>query len=621
MQLPATRPADAGSRPLETARDRSARWLALLPVALAAVAHAPALWSGLVWDDRIILRDQLVRFESLSDVIMPPAGIPNWADNYYRPLVLLSYLLDFRLPGDSPTVTLAHLSNLLFHVVTTWLVWRLVRRLVGPAGGWAALGAAALFAVHPVHVESVNWISARTDVLSTLFFVAAVLAALQYRDCRATSALVSTGLCLLLALLAKEVALAGLGVIPLLWSLAPRSAAAGVLPLDARFWRRGLAALLLPATLYLLGRSLAGTTLGVPLELGPLVLTIGLARALAWYLLKLVVPWPLNNLVTWDLLPGLLLSAVVALSAVAGLFGAWRHWRRRGDGLPLAALGWLLLTLVPSLWVAVSFGTRAPVAERYLYLPSVGAALGAGWLLAAARGRWALGVTAAGVAAFAVGCFAWGLVWSSEVRLWSATTARAPGNVFAWHSLARAWREAGDFGKAREAYQHGLEAEQDPFERSKVLYGLAELSLAEGDLEAARAFMERSRRENPDFRRAGYGIGLIGLLQAGDSVSPAARAQRQAAIREFRDALRVLPDFHEARVALAQGLAAEGAAAQTEGRVADAARAYAEALRQLDELQTLLPPRQLEAYLREAEPGLERDIPALRARLTRAARP
>jgi tetratricopeptide (TPR) repeat protein len=596
------------------------KWIPAGLLLLALVAHLPALWSGLIWDDQIILRDQLVRFDSLRDVLLPPAGIPNWSETYYRPLITLSYLLDFGLVDESAGARVAHISNLAFHAGSVLLLWLLARRVLQTATPWPAAVAAALFAVHPVHVESVNWISGRTDVLATLFSLAAAVAALRWRDCRAWTALVATGLCLLLALMAKETAIAMLVLIPALWWLVPRpQAGKSAQPLmDWPFWLYGASALCVPLLAYVVMRLVSGTVVGQPLDVPVVVMLLGLLRVVSWYLLTLLMPWPPHNLVTWDMLPGPLIAGPIVLAAGAVAFLAARNWRRGGDAAPLLALLWIAVALAPSLWIALSAGTRTPVAERYLYLPSVGFSLGIGWLVALTGLRFVRGAAAAAIAAGVAGAFTWGLAWSSDVRLWTYTTTRSPHADFAWHSLARAWRAAGDIGQARAAYQRGIEAGRSAFDRSKLLYGLAEIDLVEGNLDAAESRMQQSRREFPQFVRAGFGIGLVALLRAGESTEAPAMQARAEAMGEFRESLRVTPDFHEARIALAQALAAQGDALSALGRSEEARATWREALHELDVLDVTLPRPQLIAYLRDAEPGLERDPDRLRRRIMAA---
>jgi tetratricopeptide (TPR) repeat protein len=601
------------------------RLLAGVPLLLALLAHLPALWGELIWDDQIVRDDQLAWIGGLLDVLLPPANVPNWADNYYRPVVTLSYLVDFRwLYGATSTIG-PHLSNLLFHVACAGFAWLLARQAFGSGsrGAWPSLVAASVFAVHPVHVESVNWIAGRSDLLATMLLLPALVLALRFRDAlrsrdalrigdsRSYLALAGSAVLFFLALLAKEVALAGLLLLPLAWWLLPgKQETAHTLTAGARPGRSALlamAAWAVVAAVYLLLRQLSGTVYGAPMEFGPVVLVVGLGRAVAWYAIKSVVPWPQALLVPWSALPGLLESALALLVVGAATWLSFRHLRERGDGLPLFALCWVAVTLLPALWVALGAGTFAPVAERYLYLPSVGVALGAGWLLRGLlqqRRALALAVLAAIIGVYGATSLARGAVWQSDVALWEDQVRKTPREIFAWHSLARALRARGEPARALDAYEQGLLVGEDPGQRAKVLYGIAELQLERGDLDAAERVLERAQLETPAFTRPVFGLGLVALLRA--ERLPAGSGTERARLlavaeRQFRAALAATPDLHEARICMAQVYELRGD--------------YTAALAELDRLGAALPARATTTWFRSAEPGVERDLPAFRKRL------
>jgi hypothetical protein len=191
------------------------RWYWLIPLLLAVGVYAPAPWGELVWDDPLVFDRQLAAFKSIGDVFFPPENIFQWSNDYYRPVVILSYMLDLRLYGDAYVAGL-HSSNVLYHVITTFFVWLLACRLLQhlPNSSVGAMLAAAIFAVHPIHTESVSWITGRSDVLATLFLVPSVTLALLWRDTGAKWALALGGVLYMLALLSKEVAVAALIMIP-----------------------------------------------------------------------------------------------------------------------------------------------------------------------------------------------------------------------------------------------------------------------------------------------------------------------------------------------------------------------------------------------------------------------
>ena len=141
---------------------------------LVVVCYLPAmLWGGFVWDDGIITNAGPVRDVSgLGQIWFSPSAIEEEA--HYWPLVYTTFWLEHKLWGFEPTGY--HVVNVLLHWANVLLVWHLLRRLAVP-GAWVV---AAVFAVHPLHVESVAWVIERKDVLSGLFYLAAVLTWMRF---------------------------------------------------------------------------------------------------------------------------------------------------------------------------------------------------------------------------------------------------------------------------------------------------------------------------------------------------------------------------------------------------------------------------------------------------------
>lgn len=191
--------------------------LALLAVAL----YGWTLGFDLIWDDRLlILWEQSPVQGSLGSIWS--GSFPIGGDAYYRPLVLTSWWLEHRLAGDAPF--LYHLTQLALYVLCCLAVHALARATAGdsPAGRRASLAAAALFVVHPAHVEVVAFVAARTDLLAALFSVLATLAAVRAARAGGRALVLiagASGLALLCGLLSKEAALAT----PLLSWLAMRT--------------------------------------------------------------------------------------------------------------------------------------------------------------------------------------------------------------------------------------------------------------------------------------------------------------------------------------------------------------------------------------------------------------
>ncbi|MEO8603015.1 MAG: tetratricopeptide repeat protein [bacterium] len=537
------------ARPIAAARPRRPTWLGGLVVALAALAaYANSLGNGFVWDDPIIVSRQLVVFRTLGDVLAPPRDIPQFSPDYYRPLTIATYLIDRAVGGERPFAF--HLSVVLTHALASLLVWALAAQLLASAATPAATvrmprSAAAeldhqspmsfsasgadpaawlaglLFALHPVHTESVAWAAGRSDVLATMGLLAALVAHGRWPWSWRGAGL--SGLAGFGALGAKE---AGVALYPLL--LLRDVVVAGVRrPLVD--WLRGYTGVGVAGVIYLLLRRHAlGEVVGTasratsvsraPLEI---------AAAVGAYLRELLWPWPLNAYV--DAIPGGPLPAVLVVAYLSGLgLSAWRWWRRR-DGLPLFCLLWVGLTLVPSLAILWKI-PDAPLAERYLYLPSVGFCLLVGDLGGRAwRGarrpavRTGLLTAAALVLLFAGGAtVARNPVWHDDLALWSDTEAKSQVSGMAARNLGTAYQQIGRPDEARAAFARALARRNDARGLQTIHNNLGTMAMMDGDFAAAQRSYEQALAGAPDASDTLFNLGLA-ILQGGGATPDAAR--------------------------------------------------------------------------------------------------
>jgi tetratricopeptide (TPR) repeat protein len=564
------------STPASSHPDASARhrwWFGPLVCALLAVAvYLPMVRAEFVWDDRIVQTQQIPFLHGVGDLFSPPQGLFDWSDVYFRPVVTATYLFDDSLnralygppstrpDGNGPTnplrARIPHATTVLTHAVATALVVLLARRLLGGApraelGAWAA---GLTFALHPVHTDSVCAVAGRSDTLATLFVLAAVLLALRLREEGPRPWVAALPVLALLAFLSKEVALAGLVLIPLTGWFGSRGEA-----------RRGsgwlVGSLAAAGATYALLRLRSGAGESLPLDVAWADLPLRLGGAVAFYLGKLVVPWPLLPFQPEVAGPW---TTALTLAATAGLLGwAVRAWRR-GEGLPLLCLLWCGVALVPSLGIAVVRLAVAPVAERYLYLPSVGFCLGLGWLASRHWGPRPRGIDPA-VALLAVGCAVYGamtvqrdLVWQSDLSLWSDTVAReGPSRyILSWSNLGKAYLDRGELDKARPVLLRALEPSvvDDPDGRAIVLANLGfieahgageafdagRLEEAQTRYGAAEGYFTASIAQWPDFpyphiRRGEGRILRFFLAQRLQNATPVALVE--GACQDFRQAL------------------------------------------------------------------------------------
>ncbi|MBX3025323.1 tetratricopeptide repeat protein [bacterium] len=523
------RPRDARQRPARgatgpAARDRR-RWLAPGVVALAALlTYAPSLDNGFVWDDMVIVERQLVVFDSLGDVLAPPRDIPQFSPDYYRPLTIATYLVDRAVGGERPFVF--HLSVVLAHAAASLLVWMLAAQLLGAAPGAAigALAAGLLFAVHPVHSESVAWAAGRSDVLTTAFLLAALIAhGAAWRWHGAV-----TGLAAFASLAAKE---AGVALYPLvlLRVILLRDLLVRPLPRRAADWLRDYAGLALAGVAYvLLRRHALGELIGTAPTIAPAHRSpLEIAAAVGTYVGKLLWPWPLNAYI--DHLPLTPWAFAAGLALLAALAAAAWLWRTRGDGVPLFGLLWIVLTLVPSLAILWKI-PDAPLAERYLYLPSAGFCLLIGDLVA--RGWRRLSSPAARRAAFAAGGVVLLLaavgsalrcrVWHDDIALWEDTEGKSQVSGMAARNLGTAYQQAGRAAEARAAFARALARRNDARGLQTIHNNLGTLAMMDGDYPAAQRAYEQALAAAPDAPDTLFNLGLA-ILHGGDATPDAAR--------------------------------------------------------------------------------------------------
>jgi tetratricopeptide (TPR) repeat protein len=590
------------------------RWYALIPLLLAIAVYAPAPWGELVWDDQIVLEKQLVAFKTVKDVFFPPEGIFEWAKHYYRPVVVLSYMLDIDLYGSKQIAGL-HLSNVLYHVITTFFVWLLARRILRhtPNGSAGAVVTAVIFAVHPIHTESVSWITGRSDLLAGMFFVPSVTLALVWRDSGAKWALALGAALYFLALLSKEVAIAALIVVPAAFLLTPypgdiqmnadgaamRKGSGMRTPMASRYrtnivmWLATAVMYLGVTGLYLALRQTSGVTYGVPLEVSWIEYFARLEKSVAYYLVKVFVPWPQSNYVAWDMTPGSAVANVVFLVAVGLLGLSILLWQRHRDGSLLFAVTWFGVTLAPSLMVAIRWISGTPLAERYLYLPSVAMALMLGAICCQPYlGKWpklVTGAVAVLVIAYSFTTVERGIVWTSNLNLWTDATEKAPSHGEPWNLLGTAYENLGDFPNALEAYHRAIDEMSSPIGRSFAKRNIAIIYHSQNNLRRAKQYYSGALDETEENPEAHYGLGIIYLTESKSIEKEGAENDRAGtnldlAAAHLESAIRLNPFHTDARWALASALTRQGQYWERERDLRQAIAHYRSAKAELDRL-------------------------------------
>jgi tetratricopeptide (TPR) repeat protein len=532
----------------------------------AAVTSANALLGGFVFDDvQNVLQNPWVQAPSriLEAFGTHLAGFdPKFSTSYYRPLFHVFLVTTKLVAGFTPWAF--HLVNVVMHVASSVLVFLLATRMLADReASSGALLCGLVFAVHPIHTESVAWICGITDLSYVLFILPALLLAASTRTPSKGRA-AAIGLLTLLALLCKEPA------VTVYAALAALYAARGDLRDPGRRSQvlRISAALAVAIMAYLAMRITAlhglvkpGARRVDPDGL-PTVLT-GLAL-LAEYVRKLVVPSHLSALhdfrVVTDPLDVRALTGaaiVIAVGAVA--------WRARRNAVVLVGLTLLIVPILPALYLpALGEGLFA---DRYLYLPSAGAALLAGY----AWDRWAeverarapaRALAAAVLLVFAAATIQRNAVWHDHLSLWTDTVAKTPTSAaaheylgFALLSVGRLPEAASELervvylapervdaqvnlastltalGRSAEALPRAMRAVQQRPQHAEAHAVLAQALVASGRLEEAVPEYRAALRLNP----------ALAIVHDALGRTYARLGARLAAVAEFREAVRLEP--------------------------------------------------------------------------------
>jgi Flp pilus assembly protein TadD len=431
-----------------------------------------------------------------------PADYFNW-----HPLSWLSHMLDWQLYG--PSASGHHLTSVLWHALNAMLAFLLFRRLTG--GFWRSALAAALFAWHPLRVESVAWITERKDVMSGCFFMLTLLAYARYVAVRAADrpawrpyllALV----CFAAGLMSKPM-LVTLPVVLLLLDFWPF--ARGTSPAA---WRN-LVFEKLP--FFALSAAASVATVLMQRQAGAFVLDLTAGARVgnavvsaARYLGKFV--WPFDLVVCYPHPGSWPALAVLAASAlVLGLAGlAW--WQRRTRPWIAAGLGWFLVMLLPVSGL-IQAGFQA-MADRYTYLPLLGVELAlVGCIpgLNSRPGRVA-GASAAVVLLAACAARTWDQegVWQDSVSLFEHAVRVSDRNDVAEDFLASALFAAGRFD---EAAAHAGRARALNPRNDRVLVTQAGLSERQGKMDEAMALYRSALALRPDNPLVQCQLGLLEL--------------------------------------------------------------------------------------------------------------
>lgn len=481
--------------------------------------------------------------------------------NNWHPLTWLSHALDCQLFGlDHPGRHL--MINLLFHIANTLLLFLLLRRMTGAV--WPSGFVAALFALHPLHVESVAWVSERKDVLSAFFWMLTMLAYTRYTEEPKITRYLAALLLFVLGLMAKPM-LVTLPFVMLLmdyWPLnrLPEYQDPKITPRASRLtphascfkpliWEKlPFFALTVISSIITVFAQRAGGLVR-SLEVFPMSVRIGNAMvSYIAYISKMI--WP-RNLAFHYPHPGTSLPLWKAAAAGLLLAGISAAVIRAGRKYPYLTVGWLwyLGTLLPVIGL-VQVASQA-MADRYTYIPLIGIFIMMAWgIPALIRERpYQRVILSVCACLILIGC---GVLtrfqvnhWKNSVTLFSHTLNVTENNYLANNSLGAALEKQGYYKEAARYLTEALRIKPDGVQAH---YNMGVVADHQGKNQAAIKHFSQALRFKPDFANAHYNLG-IALKRQGDL---------KGAVRHFYEAVKVRPDFAEAHNHLGSALSKQG---------------------------------------------------------------
>jgi protein O-mannosyl-transferase len=520
------------------------KWLfGLFIVAATLIAYQPVWHAGFIWDDDKYVTDNpaLHSWAGLQQIWLHPG-----ATVQYYPLTFTSFWLEYHLWGLNPLGY--HLLNVLLHSFNAILFWKILQRLKVP-GAWLA---AAIFALHPVCVESVAWVTERKNTLSGLFYLSSLLMALEFwlpDICTGEG----NGEPLTKR---KYFWLAFVFYVCALWS----KTAAAPLPvviLILVWWKRSRVIwrdvfAVLPSLVVGLAMSIVTIYVEKQLGSGDKEWNLSLAercvvagRDLWFYLGKLLWPHPLVFVYPrWNVQTSDLLDWIPFVAGLALLCILWLNLNRWGRSLP-TALSYFLVLLFPILgFLSIFYFRYSFVADHFQYLASLSPIA-----LAAAAITRAFGFLGkrnlflkplfCGVLLLTLGVLTWRQcgIYADAETLWETTLVRNPDSYLAENNLGLVLFQSGRVTEAIMHYQRALQIDPNIMEAHN---NLGNALFQNGNVDEAIAQYQQALQINPDYTAAHYNFGSV-LFQLG---------RVDEAITHFQKALQISPDYTDAHNSL-----------------------------------------------------------------------
>lgn len=536
----------------------SDRGLAYLLVLLTLVVYLPTMRAGFVWDDDVYLTE--------NPLIQASDGLYRFwfttEPTEYYPFTSTTWWFEWRLWGTDPRGY--HATNVLLHALNSLLIWQLLRQL-GIPGAWLA---AAIFAVHPVNVASVAWISERKNTLSLLLYLLTILLYWRFEDRSSGRWYWLSLLAFLLALFSKT------AVVMLPFVL-----------LGCTWWRRGqidrkdllrgvpffaLSLVLGLVTVWFQYQRMLG---GKPVRVESFFTRLAEAGWSVWfYLYKALLPFNLGMIYPrWEVKPWGLLAFLPGVLLLAAFVLCWRY-RASWGRILLFALGYFVVTLFPVLgFFDQGFYVYSLVADHWQYPSIIGiiALVAAGGAALSLRLGQRPVMLLAGALVAGLSVLSWRQcgIYKDQETLWRDTIAKNPNAWVGYYGLGVAaglqghlneavvrYRETlrlnpfydrahnnlgvalAKQGNTNEAIAHFLQALQIRPDSPRAHYNLGDILAHQGKLEEALAHLSEAVRGDKNFASAHYRLAKTWER----------KGKLDLAVGHYNEVLRIRPDWPEA---------------------------------------------------------------------------
>ena len=530
---------------------RYSMWAAIIMLIVATtLAYFPVMDAEFIdLDDDVYVTDNPWIQQGLSWPSISWA-VTSFREGVWNPMTWISFMLDYQLFGLNPAGF--HLTNLVLHVGSVVLLLGVLCRMTGAF--WPSLMVAALFALHPLNVESVAWVTERKNVLSTLFWMLGLWAYLEYLRKPVWQHYVGILGFLILGLMSKQMlvtlpcALLLLDYWPLRrlgdgWRACREQLPRLViekLPLFAAVAGAGLLTLVAASADDALP-GLERLSLGARLANAPLAYTL--------YLKKMV--WPTDLAIFYPhpgetMSPLAVAGAMLVLAAIS--LGVW--WRRQSRYLVVGWL-WYLGTLVPVIGL-IQVGGQS-MADRHTYIPAIGIFIMLIWGVAELARTFRLRTAWVATAGL---CLVAGMTlatrrqvdyWQDSITLFEHTVSVTDDNYLVYNNLGTALLERGQVEAAVESLAKVLEVRPH---NDRGLYNMALALRAQGKIEEAAHHLARALQSNPSMAEAYNNLGIILVVQE----------RPEDAIILFREAIAINPRMEQAHTNLGTALISQGLA-------------------------------------------------------------